>query len=179
ARQRGARAQPRRGKPRPAAIADRSADGRSGEERRQDRLGQLRPVRRRTRRKRGDRRGAARLAGGLLEDGRGVGQHPRHRHKELSMKALSIIESAYRATLEEQDDTIVWITRAMNGAGADIDILLRGNAVNYAVKAQDASGLAFGDWHQTQPPRLADDLSGAIAKGIAVFIVSEDLAARG
>ena len=95
------------------------------------------------------------------------------------MKALSIIESAYRATLEEQDDTIVWITRAMNGAGADIDILLRGNAVNYAVKAQDASGLAFGDWHQTQPPRLADDLSGAIAKGIAVFIVSEDLAARG
>jgi len=95
------------------------------------------------------------------------------------MKALSIIESAYRATLEEQDDTIVWITRAMKGAGADIDILLRGNAVNYGVKAQDASGLDFGEWRQTQPPRLADDLSGAIAKGITVFIISEDLAARG
>jgi hypothetical protein len=95
------------------------------------------------------------------------------------MKALSIIESAYRATLEEQDDTIVWITRAIKGAGADIDILLRGNAVNYGVKTQDASGLAFGEWRQTQPPRMAEDLSGAIAKGIAVFIVSEDLAARG
>lgn len=95
------------------------------------------------------------------------------------MKALSIIESAYRATLEEQDDTIVWITRAMKGAGANIDILLRANAVNYAVSAQDASGLAFGDWRQTQPPRLAEDLSGALAKGIAVFVSSEDLAERG
>ena len=95
------------------------------------------------------------------------------------MKALSIIESAYRATLEEQEDTIVWITRAMKGAGADIDILLRGNAVNYGAKAQDASGLTFGDWRQTQPPRMADDLLGAIAKGITVFIASDDLAARG
>ena len=95
------------------------------------------------------------------------------------MKALSIIESAYRATLEEQDDTIVWITRAMKGAGADIDILLRGGAVNYGVAAQDASGLAFGDWRQTQPPRLADDLAGAMAKGVAVFAAAEDLAERG
>lgn len=95
------------------------------------------------------------------------------------MKALSIIESAYRATLEEQDDTIVWITRAMKAAGADIDILLRGNAVNYAVKAQDASGLTFGEWRQTQPPRPNDDLCGAVAKDITVFIASEDLANRG
>ena len=95
------------------------------------------------------------------------------------MKALSIIESAYRATLEEQDDTIVWITRAMKGAGADIDILLCGAAVNYGVPAQDASGLVFGDWRQTQPPRLADDLAGAMAKGVVVFVAAEDLAERG
>jgi hypothetical protein len=95
------------------------------------------------------------------------------------MKTLSIVESAYRATLEEQDDTVVWITRAMKGAGADVHMLLRGNAVNYAVKAQDAGGLVYGEWRQTQPPRLADDLSGAVAKGIAVFAVSEDIAERG
>jgi predicted peroxiredoxin len=95
------------------------------------------------------------------------------------MKTLSIVEHAYRATIEEQDDTIVWITRAMKAAGADIDILLRGNAVNYAVKAQDASGLVFGSWRQTQPPRLAADLEGARDKGVTIFALSEDLAMRG
>jgi hypothetical protein len=35
----------------------------------------------------------------------------------------------------------------------------RGNAVNYAVRGQDAAGLAFGTWRQTQPPRLADDIA--------------------
>ncbi len=95
------------------------------------------------------------------------------------MKALNIIEAAYRATLEEQDDTIVWISHAMKGAGADLDVLLRGNAVNYAVKDQDASGLAFGEWKQSQPPRLADDIGGLVAKGVAVYIVQEDVADRG
>ena len=95
------------------------------------------------------------------------------------MKALNIIESAYRATIEEQDDTIVWICHAMKGAGADLDVLLRGNAVNYAAKGQDASGLAIGAWKQTQPPRLADDISSLVAKGVAVYIVQEDVAKCG
>jgi sulfur relay (sulfurtransferase) DsrF/TusC family protein len=95
------------------------------------------------------------------------------------MKALNIIESAYRATIEEQDDTIVWLTHAMKAAGADLAVLLQGNAVNYAVRGQDASGLAFGGWRQTQPPRIADDIASLVAKGVAVYILAEDLAQRG
>jgi hypothetical protein len=95
------------------------------------------------------------------------------------MKALNIIESAYRATIEEQDDTIVWLTHTLKGAGADLDVLLRGNAVNYAALGQNAAGLAFGDWRQTQPPRIGDDISSLVAKGVAVYALTEDLAERG
>ena len=95
------------------------------------------------------------------------------------MKTLSIIESAYRATIEEQDDTIVWIHGAMKGAGADLALLLRGNSVNYLVQRQDASGLSFGDWKQTQPPAIASDLAALVAKGVEVNYVAEDLAERG
>jgi len=80
------------------------------------------------------------------------------------MKVLNIIESAYRATTEEQDDTIVWLSHTLKAAGADLGVLLRGNAVNYAVRGQDAAGLAFGAWRQTQPPRLANDIAALPTK---------------
>ena len=95
------------------------------------------------------------------------------------MKALNVIGTAYRGTLEEQDDTIVWITHAMNGAGADLDVLLRGSAVNYASKAQDVPALSFGDRAQKNAPHIAEDVSGLIGKGVAVYILAEDIAERG
>jgi intracellular sulfur oxidation DsrE/DsrF family protein len=95
------------------------------------------------------------------------------------MKVLNIVDAAYRATLEEQDDTIIWICHAMKGANADIDVLLRGNAVNYALKAQDASGLAFGDAKQTQPPKLADDLAKLKGNGVTEYVVEDALRERG
>lgn len=95
------------------------------------------------------------------------------------MKALNIIETAYRATLEEQDDTIVWITHALKGAGADLDVLLRGNAVNYAVTAQEVAPLSFGGRTQKNAPDLAGDVAGLIGKGVDVYIVQDDLSERG
>jgi sulfur relay (sulfurtransferase) DsrF/TusC family protein len=97
----------------------------------------------------------------------------------MAMKTLSIIESAYRATIEEQDDTIVWLHGAMKGAGADVAVLLRGNAVNYLLEGQDSGGLAFGEWRQTQPPRLASDLAALAGKGVEICYVAEDMADRG
>ena len=97
----------------------------------------------------------------------------------MARKVLQVIATAYRCNIEEQDDPIVWITHAMKGAGADLAVLLRGNAVNYAVKAQDASGLSFGERGQTQPPRIAEDLSKLDGKGVEVFFVEEDVSERG
>lgn len=95
------------------------------------------------------------------------------------MKVLQIVSTAYRATLEEQDDTILWLTQAMKGAGGDFTVLLTGNAVNYALQGQDASGLTFGQWRQTEPPRIEDDLARMIAKGVPVYAAADDLADRG
>ena len=52
-------------------------------------------------------------------------------------KTLSIVSSAYRAIVEEQDDTIIWINHAMKGAGAELTVLLKDNAVNVALAPGD------------------------------------------
>ncbi|NOY84357.1 MAG: hypothetical protein GXO96_05985 [Nitrospirae bacterium] len=94
-------------------------------------------------------------------------------------KTLNIIESAYRATIEEQDDTIVWITHAMKGAGADLSVLLRGNAVNYCVTGQKAPEISFGEWQQTHAAQIDQDLIALMGKGVPVYVAEEDLAKRG
>jgi intracellular sulfur oxidation DsrE/DsrF family protein len=94
-------------------------------------------------------------------------------------KTLQIVNTAYRCTVEEQDDPILWISLAMKGAGADVGVLLRGNAVNYAVRGQDASGLSFGGKAQVRPPRLEDEVQRLMDKGVEVHVVAEDLRERG
>ncbi len=95
------------------------------------------------------------------------------------MKVLQVIQSAYRCTIEEQDDPAVWIAHAMKGAGAELDVLLRGDAVNYALHGQEASGLSFGELAQTQPPRLDRDIARFVDKGVSVYVVTEDAEERG
>jgi sulfur transfer complex TusBCD TusB component (DsrH family) len=98
----------------------------------------------------------------------------------MAKKTLNIIESAYRAVMEEQDDTILWLLAAMQSAGAEHTVVLRGNAVNYAVAGQGAPGLTIGGWKQTQAPRMDNDVIDLIERRkIPVFVIDEDLAARG
>src|SRR5688572_28075967 len=97
----------------------------------------------------------------------------------MPRKMLHIAESAYRDTIEEQDDTVVWFTHVMKGGGADLTLLLRGNAVNYAVKGQSARGLAIGGKPQANPPDIAGDVAAVIAKGVDVYVVADDAAERG
>lgn len=98
----------------------------------------------------------------------------------MAKKTLNIVDSAYRAVMEEQDDTILWLLAAMRGAGAEHTVVLRGNAVNYAVAGQGAPGLTIGGWKQTLAPRMDKDVIDLIEKRkIPVFVIEEDLAMRG
>jgi sulfur transfer complex TusBCD TusB component (DsrH family) len=97
----------------------------------------------------------------------------------VAKKVLNIVETAYRATLEEQDDTILWLSRMLKKNGVDLSVLLRSNAVNYAVRGQDASGLRFGDIDLAHPPTIDHDVQSLVENGVPVYYVSEDAAARG
>jgi hypothetical protein len=98
----------------------------------------------------------------------------------VAKKTLNIVESAYRAVMEEQDDTILWLLAAMQGAGAQHTVVLRGNAVNYAVAGQGVPGLTLGEWKQTGAPKMDRDVLDLIEKRkIPVYVISEDLAERG
>jgi intracellular sulfur oxidation DsrE/DsrF family protein len=94
-------------------------------------------------------------------------------------KILSIVERAYHGTIEEQDDTVLWVSHMLKNAGADISVLLRGNAVNYAVMGQDASGLKFGEVALEVPPTLDRDIVELIRAGVPTYAVREDLEDRG
>lgn len=97
----------------------------------------------------------------------------------MTKRILQIVENAYRGTVEEQDDTVVWFSQAMRAGGAELTVILRANAVNYAVRGQDASGLQFGGRKQTQPPDLARDVARLLERGVPVYAVAGDAADRG
>jgi hypothetical protein len=90
------------------------------------------------------------------------------------MRVLTITDTGYRATVEEQDDTVLWFTAMCAKGGLHLAVLLRGAAVNYGVRGQDASGLRFGKVEVANPPQLDDDLADLIAQGTAVHYVAED-----
>ena len=75
--------------------------------------------------------------------------------------------------------TVLWLSHVLKNLGADISILLRANAVNYAAKGQDASGLSFGEMKMAHPPEIDKNVGKMIEKGIPVFVVEEDAKERG
>ena len=87
-------------------------------------------------------------------------------------KILSVVERAYHGTLEEQDDTILWMSHILKNSGADINVLLRSNAVNYAIKGQDASDIIIGGVALSNPPQLDKDVESLIGAGVNTFVVA-------
>jgi sulfur transfer complex TusBCD TusB component (DsrH family) len=94
------------------------------------------------------------------------------------MKVLNIVETAYRATLEEQDDTVLWLSGLLRKNGAEVSVLLRGNAVNYIAR-QECPALSIGKSGVRHPPRLNEDLDRLRESGARIYAVADDAAERG
>ena len=95
------------------------------------------------------------------------------------MQLLNIVSSGYRATLEEQDDTVVWISHAMRNAGAQVDLLLRGPACNYPLEGQSVAPATIGGRSQKHAPDVLGQVRQLVQAGARIFAVTEDLEERG
>ncbi len=94
-------------------------------------------------------------------------------------KILTIVERAYHGTLEEQDDTVLWFNSMLLAKAPGLGFLLRGNAVNYAVSTQDASGLEIGGASFGKPPEIANDVRFLLDRNVPVYAIAEDIDERG
>jgi hypothetical protein len=95
------------------------------------------------------------------------------------MKILAIVQSPFRTLVEEQDDTILWLNQTLQKAGADISILLADHACSYAFQKGPLPLLQIGTWQQYAPASIQDDLNRLHAAGVPVYVIAEQLSARG
>ena len=67
----------------------------------------------------------------------------------------------------------------MKNGGLDLDILLTGNAVNYAVRGHRTKPLKTGGGEVPHPFNPGDDIQRMAGKGVRFYLLREDAEDRG
>lgn len=93
-----------------------------------------------------------------------------------SKTSLSIVERAYRGSLEEQYGHIVWLTRIMKAMGAPTAIMLKGDTVLYATRHQPRSGLSLGDIRIEALSHYESSIQSLLDLQVPVYAWGPDLA---
>lgn len=93
---------------------------------------------------------------------------------------LCICDQGYRASVEEQDDTVVWMAHMLQRCeDTQVGLLLRGSAVNYACRGQRSVGVSFGDWKQAHPADFPRDLARFREDGGRLYVLASDVESYG
>jgi len=89
-------------------------------------------------------------------------------------RALAIVERAYRGALEEQYANILWLAHVLRRLRGEIDVLLRGDAVRYAVQEQPRSCLKIGCLFIDTLPHYETEIRNLLTAGVKVYASAKD-----
>lgn len=95
--------------------------------------------------------------------------------KSKSKSSLSIVERAYRGSLEEQYGHIVWLTRIMKGMGAPTALMLKGDAVMFAKHTQPRVDVKIGDLELCSLSHYESGIRDLQSSDVPVFVWRKDV----
>jgi intracellular sulfur oxidation DsrE/DsrF family protein len=89
-------------------------------------------------------------------------------------RVLAIVERAYRGTIEEQYGNILWLSHILRRLRGEIDVLLRGGAVRYALQNQPRTHLVIGSQSVDTLPHYETELRNLLDSGVSVYVSAAD-----
>lgn len=87
---------------------------------------------------------------------------------------LTVVERAYRGSLEEQYAHILWLHQVLRKMRGEFGVLLSGNAVLYAQRHQQTPGVEIGGVTVPHLPQYGRAVSALLADGVEVWVSAED-----
>lgn len=89
-------------------------------------------------------------------------------------RVLAIVERAYRGAIEEQYANILWLSHVLRRLRGEIDVLLRSNAVRYALQDQPRTRLVIGMQVIETLPHYETEVRNLLDAGVSIYVSAAD-----